>query len=149
ERFALSFSTGLFLSVVLSVGGYCQTVFVNGLLGDATSIYDALIPQGFSTSIPFLDWLKSFYIYWYMPLSILACYIALAYKNIRSLFLALSIGIFFELIIIDFWILYTSDQLDSFPINLLSNFFGCPLVAMLICLLLMSKASFSRYITRN
>lgn len=147
NRVVWSISIGVVLSIILGFGNFTQTIFINGVVGQANSIYESLTPVGFTQSQSFIDWILGFYFIGHLPLSIVACYIALKQKQLRPLFLAFTIGTLLVLTITDTLFSLFKPELSSTLIeSYLSNALGSPVIAFFLCLILLCTKKFSEQI---
>ncbi len=130
---------GIVLSLILGFGSFTQQIFVNGIMGEADSFYEAVTPDGFMQPQTFYDWVLSFYSPWHLPLSIVACFFSFRRPEAKRIFLPLALNIFAVLVIVD------TGYAVAFPENrlllvesYLSNLLGSPIIALVLCLFLMA-----------
>ena len=147
QRFLWALSLGSVLSLFLGFGAYPQQLFVNGVLGQANSFYEALTPAGFVRPHSFLDWIDGFYSIWHLPLAIAICYLALKYQRIRPIFFSLFVGILVALTLVDTAHgIFIAEIRTSLPESYLSDVLGAPIIAIVICLILLYSHRFGEHL---
>lgn len=132
------------LSLILGFGSFTQTLFINGVLGQADSIYESLTPSGFMQPQSFTNWILSFYYIGHLPLSVVACYVVFKQRNLRSVFLSLTVVALLVLMVADTaFALLVPEVSHSLPESFLSNLLGSPIIAFFLCLLLLYSKKIS------
>lgn len=144
----LACSAGAVISLLLGFGGYTQQIFVNGVLGDASSFYEALTPSGIVKQQTFIGWVGDFFFWGYLPLSIFACLRAFRQRTVREIFLTLTLGVFLVLSVVDTVFAFFYDSVrDALGECYLSNALGSPLIAFVGCLLVLGTKAAHEHLT--